>query len=246
VTAAGGPLDRAASLAAKGVGRTWANATPESIARLVETSTLVERATGTLLEQGERPSRVALVLDGTYVGTWLAPDGRVANGGIVHARFSQPGQFVGVATLAGAPIISGVDAVTPVTMLTWPSETFRAIAASDPALTLALLDRSIFAIHLLNHLMQLRTFTSAANRLAGVLVRNEAFGFGDAPPLGRGQLAALAGVTPRMVSSILRRWEAARIVRRVGASGLELVDRAALVAEAAALEDFPPPELPGA
>jgi hypothetical protein len=44
-----------------------------------------------------------------------------------------------------------------------------------------------------------------------------------------------------MVSRILRKWEAAAIVRRVGASGLELLDRAGLEAEAAPLDDFPRP-----
>jgi hypothetical protein len=45
-----------------------------------------------------------------------------------------------------------------------------------------------------------------------------------------------------MVSRIFRKWEAAAIVRRVGASGLELIDRIALEAEAAPLADFPAPD----
>ena len=105
-----------------------------------------------------------------------------------------------------------------------------------------MLDRSIYAIRLLNHLMQLRTFTRAASRLAGVLLQYEALYFGEVPRVARGQLSALAGVTPQMVSRILRKWEGAAIVRRVGASGLELLDRVALEAEAAPLTDFPPPD----
>jgi hypothetical protein len=81
--------------------------------------------------------------------------------------------------------------------------------------------------------------------LAGVLLHYEAFCFGDAPLVARGQLSALAGVTPQMVSRIFRNWEAASIVRRVGSSGLELLDRNALEAEAAPLDDFPVPEPPG-
>jgi hypothetical protein len=42
-----------------------------------------------------------------------------------------------------------------------------------------------------------------------------------------------------MVSRIFRKWEAAAIIRLVGASGLELLDRMALEAEAAPLDDFP-------
>jgi hypothetical protein len=48
-----------------------------------------------------------------------------------------------------------------------------------------------------------------------------------------------------MVSRIFRKWEAAAIVRRLGASGLELLDRVALEAEAAPLKGFPPPAQPG-
>jgi CRP-like cAMP-binding protein len=234
----------AKAVATEAITRTWPMASPETTARLVRASSVVEQAGGTLLAQGERPSRVALVLTGTFVGTWTAPDGRVADGGIVHATLSEPGQFVGVTTLRGAPIISGIDAVTPVTMLTWPSDAFRAIAESDLEVSLELLDRCIYAIQLLNHLMQLRTFTTAASRLAGVLLTYEAFCFGDAPLMARGQLSALAGVTPQMVSRIFRRWEAAAIVRRVGPSGLELQDRVALEAEAAPLKDFPAPDPP--
>jgi CRP-like cAMP-binding protein len=219
-------------------------ASPETVGRLVRAGSFAEGARGTLLAQGERPSRVALVLSGTFVGTWTAPDGRVADGGIVQAEASGPGQFIGVTTLRGAPIISGIDAVTPVTMITWLSDEFRTITDSDLEVTREMLERSIYAIEVLNHLMQLRTFTTAASRLAGVLVRYEALCFGKAPSMARGQLSNLAGVTPQMVSRILRKWEAAAIVRRVGPSGLALLDRGALEAEAASLADFPPPTPP--
>jgi CRP-like cAMP-binding protein len=235
---------RAESVAAEAISRTWPTASPETTARLVRASSLVENAGGTLLAQGEQPSRVALVLSGTYVGTWTAPDGRVADGGIVHASLSGPAQFVGVTTLGGAPIISGIDAVTPVTMLTWPSDEFRAITESDLGVLHELLDRCIYALQLLNYLIQLRTFTTATSRLAGVLLQNEALCFGDAPLMARGQLSSLAGVTPQMVSRIFRKWEARAIVRRLGASGLELLDRDALEAEAAPVKEFPAPDPP--
>jgi CRP-like cAMP-binding protein len=219
-------------------------ASPKTVDRLVRAGVLVENARGTLLAQGERPARVALILSGTFIGTWTSADGRVADGGIVHARLSGPSQFLGLTTLRGAPIISGIVAVTPVTVVTWLSDEFRAIAASDPAVLTGLLDSSIYAIQLLNYLMQLRTFTTAGSRLAGVLLQNETLCFGDAPVMRRGQLSALAGVTSQMVSRILRKWEAAGIVRRIGATGLELLDRSALQAQALPLADFPVPDPP--
>ena len=89
---------------------------------------------------------------------------------------------------------------------------------------LDLLDRSIYAIRQLNYLMLVRTSATAATRLAGVFLEHEASFFGTDPPLvARGQLSALAGVTPQMVTRILRRWEWLGIVRRTGRSGLESV-----------------------
>lgn len=238
------PHRGADSIAAEAIRRTWPTASPATVERLVRASSVREKIRGALLRHGERPSRVALVLSGTFVGTWIAPDGRIAEGHIVDVDASGPGQFVGVSTLNGAPIVSGIDALTPVTMLVWMSDEFRAITDHDLAVSLDLLDRSIAAIQVLNRLMQLRAFTAAASRLAGVLLQYEALCFGSTPPVGRGQLSALAGVSPQMVSRILRRWEAAAILRRVGAAGLELLDRDALEAEAPPVTDFPTPDPP--
>jgi CRP-like cAMP-binding protein len=213
-------------------------ASSETVARLVQASSFVEQADGTLMAEQEHPPRVALILSGTVVATWSAPDGRIA-----HVGLFGPGQFVGLMTLSGGPIESGIDALTRVTMLAWPSRAFRAITDADRALTLDLLDRSVYAVQLLDHLVKLRMFTTAASRLAGLLLRYEALCFSrNAPLVARGQLSALAGVTPQMVNRIFRQWEAAGIVRRVGASGLELLDRRALEAEAAPLDDFPAPD----
>jgi CRP-like cAMP-binding protein len=237
MSASGQPNKRSDVVATEAIGRTWPMASPETVGQLVRLGSVVEKAGGTLMAEGERPSRVALILNGTVVSTWSAPDGRVAYVGLFG-----PGQLIGVTTLTGASIGSGVEAVTRVTILVWPSREFRAVTDTDLAVSLELLDRCVYAIRLVNHLVQRRTFTTAASRLAGLLLQYEDFVFArDAPRLARGQLSALAGVTPQMVSRILRKWESAAIVRRVGASGLELLDRGALQAEAAPLDDFPAP-----
>lgn len=213
-------------------------ASPETLARLVRASSIVEKARGTLIEEGERPARIALVLSGTITATWSAPDGRM-----VHAGLYGPGQFIGMATLTGVPTATGIYALTRATILAWKSDEFRAIAEDDRALFRDLFDHLVFGAEVLVNLIRLRTFTPAASRLAGLLLQYEAFVFStDAPLVPRRELPALAGVTPEMVSRIFRKWEAAAIVRRVGATGLELLDRSALAAEAAPLDDFPPPE----
>lgn len=229
---------------ADAIRQSWPMASSQTIARLVRTVSVLHKGPGLIVSEAESPSRVGLLLRGTVAVTWSAPDGRSMYAGLYGPRV-----FLGTATLSGGPIAAGIVGLTDVTMLRWSSQEFRQIAAADPAMALDLLDRSVYAVQALNHLIKVRAFTSAGTRLAGLLLRYESLCFStDGPLVPRGQLSALAGVTPRMVSSILRHWEAAGIVRRIGASGLELVDRSALKAAAAPLDEFPPPDpaTPGA
>jgi hypothetical protein len=121
---------RADAVAVEAISRTWPMASPETINRLVRLSSVVEGTSGTLMAEGERPSRVALVLSGTVVSTWSAPDGRV-----VYVGLFGPGQLIGLTTLTGASIVSGIEAVTTVTMLVWPSREFRAVTDTDLAVS---------------------------------------------------------------------------------------------------------------
>ena len=224
--------------------RAWPMASPQTIDELVRAASVVRSGKAPLMTEAERPSRVGLVLTGTVVATWGAPDGRVLFAGIYG-----PGQVMGLTTLSGGTITVGIDPLTPTAVLTWDSRRFRSIADADPAMTANLLDRAVFATHALNHQIKIRVFTTASSRLAGLLIKYERLCFSESTPLvPRAQLGALAGVTVRRVSKILRDWEAAGIVARVGASGLVLLDREALAAEAAPLADFPPPDptAPGA
>lgn len=224
--------------ASEAIGRTWPAVSPETAERLLQAATILEASHGTIMSEAERPSRVGVVLSGTFIATWSAPDGRV-----VYVGLYGPGQFLGLASLSGGPNVIGVDVVTPVKILCWNSEEFREIAESDPELALDLLDRAIYAVQALNHLIKLRAFTTSASRLAGLMLQYEAMFFSSpTPPVPRRRLPALAGVTPEMVSRILRGWEAAGILRRVGGSGLKLIDRAALEAEAAPYRAFPAPD----
>ena len=224
--------------------RAWPMASPGTIDELARAASVIRSIKASLMSEGERPSRVGLVLSGTVAATWNAPDGRMLFAGIYGT-----GQFMGLATLAGATMTVGIHALAPVVLLTWDSQRFRSIADADPAMTANLLDRAVFATQALNHQIKVRSFTSARSRLAGLLIKYEGLCFSERTPLvPRGQLDALASVTTRMVRRILRDWEAARIVARVGSSGLVLLDRDALVAEAAPLADFPAPDpaAPGA
>jgi hypothetical protein len=145
MNASGPPNKRSTVAAAEAIWRSWPMASPETVGRLVRLGSVVERTGGTLMTEGERPSRVALVLSGTVVSTWSAPDGRVAYAGLFG-----PGQLIGLTTLTGASIASGVGAVTRVAILFWPSREFRAVTDTDLAVSLALLDRCVYVIRLVN------------------------------------------------------------------------------------------------
>ena len=225
-------------LVADAIRRAWPMVSPKTIDDLTRSASVVRSSRAPLIAEDERPARIGLVVGGTVVFTWNAPDGRT-----MFAGFYGPGQVMGLGTLAGATATTGTDPLTPVTALIWDSRRFRDIADGDIALMGNLLDRAIFAGHALNHQIKLRTFTTARSRLASMLVRYDRllFGAGSAG-VPRSQLGALAGVTPRMVSTIVCDWEMAGIVSRVGSTGLVLLDRAALAAEAAPLADFPEPD----
>jgi CRP-like cAMP-binding protein len=218
--------------------RDWPRASPKTIDGLIQTAVVVQAARRPIMFEGEQPSRVALVVDGTVAATWSAPDGRTALVGLFG-----PGQFIGMVTLFGGPMLVGIDALTDATVLTWDGPRFRRAALADRAMTIELLDRAILGIQTLNRLIKARTFRTARSRLAGMLITYEAFCFSTVlPVVPRSQLGTLAGVTPRMVNTIIRDWERAGIIRRVGSGGLELLDRTALAAEGAPLEDFALPD----
>ena len=136
-----------------------------------------------------------------------------------------PGQFIGLAALADGQLA------------------FKQIAAADTPMLIDLLHRAIFVIHVLNYLIKVQTFTSARSRLAALLLLYEPICCGRDPLVPRGQLSAMAGVSSRMVSKILREWESAGIIRRFGRAGLDIGDRIALEAESAPLAAFPPPRI---
>jgi CRP/FNR family cyclic AMP-dependent transcriptional regulator len=223
--------------AAEAIRRAWPMASRQTVEDLARSALVVRALPSQLIAEGEWPARVALVLKGNVAATWDAPDGRTELVGLWG-----PGQFLGIATLAGGPMTVGIDALTPVTLLSWDSRQFRSIAAADLAMIDDLLDRAVFAVHLLTHLGKVRAFTTARSRLAGLLIKYEALCFSNTSPvIPRTQLGALTGVSPRMVNKILRTWEVAGTIERVGASGLVLLDRDALIAEAAPFADFPAP-----
>jgi CRP-like cAMP-binding protein len=196
--------------------------------RLAAAAATREARPGVIFRAGEAVDLCVLVLAGHAAMTMTSRDGRTALIRVVGA-----GEFVGL------PNPLGLEALDEVSLAVWPSVQFAEASGDDPAVWRDLVNvvagRERDAVALLG----LVTFETARARLALFLLRYEHLAFAsERPPLSRSKLAGLAGVSAQMARRILRAWEDAGIMRRVGKGGLVLVDRGALGAQAAAMTDY--------
>ncbi|TKD53147.1 Crp/Fnr family transcriptional regulator [Sphingomonas baiyangensis] len=112
---------------------------------------------------------------------------------------------------------------------------FETLMADEPALVRAVLDRTLADLDAARELADLIGRREARGRVAGLLLAfARAAGPGCHPlvcfdlPLSRGEIAGLTGLTIETVSRQFSALEAAGLVRRIGARGIELVDPARL------------------
>jgi CRP/FNR family transcriptional regulator, dissimilatory nitrate respiration regulator len=211
-------------------------ATSESIRRLVEVHTLRAIGPGLLEDTRWRGPEILLVLEGHLAVVQRAPDGREAILGVFG-----PGGIAGLAMIDGEQQTAAFEALDDVVLAVWSTASVREIAKRDPGMLLDIVDLLVTRVRGAMFLLERQTFTTASMRLASALLRNEALAFATARPrFVRSQLAALAGVSREMTGRIMRRWERAGILRRVGPTGLVLVDRSRLEAEAAGAESLAP------
>lgn len=129
-----------------------------------------------------------------------------------------------------------VTALTESEVCLFARADFEAAAQRHPGLGLALLHRAQDDLHDARALLDLSRRPAARARVAGLLLAF-ARAASDSPchaaqavelPLGRGEMAAMLGLTIETVSRQLGSLEAAGVIRRVGARGVELLDPASL------------------
>jgi CRP-like cAMP-binding protein len=198
----------------------------------------IRRDVGPGFLDGARSSEpeIMLVLEGHVAVVQRAPDGRVAILGLFG-----PGGLIGLATIDGVPQAIALEALDAVVLAAWPSLMVREVAERDPGMLLDVVDQLVTRVRGAMFLLERQTFATSSMRLASALLRNEALVFSmEQPRVARSQVAAFAGVSREMAGRILRRWERAGIIRRVGQSGLVLVDRQSLEGEAAGAESLAP------
>jgi CRP-like cAMP-binding protein len=102
------------------------------------------------------------------------------------------------------------------------------LAAKDPQLGLALIDRLSSFLAILNAKVDGFLHQDARRRVIRVLARHRDLFFSDPPILSRAYLPAIVGTSREMTGSVLRRLEQEGTIARVGRSGLRLLDPAGL------------------
>jgi hypothetical protein len=166
----------------------------------------------------------------------------VLDGHIMARRVAETGQ-VYAALIAGAGYFGGVhsvsqpeaDAVYELIALgdgawaTWDPTFVRKLALKDAGLAVDLLDHSIDFTVVLNMRLDERTFQSARQRMATILLRYGSAIFDTAHPVAqRSDLAAMIGTSRVMMYRALQELEAEGLVQRERSGGIKILDEARL------------------
>lgn len=179
----------------------------------------------------------------------------VLDGHVMYRRVVETGQ-VRAALIAGPGYIGGLRtisapdgealyelvALTDGTWATWDPRVVRELALQDAGLAVGLLDLlAAFAV-VLNVRLDERSFASARQRMATILLRYGEEIFDTRHPVAqRADLAAMIGVSRVMMYRTLRGLEADGLLRRERGGGIKILDEAGLarLVEVAAPEGAP-------
>jgi CRP-like cAMP-binding protein len=176
----------------------------------------------------------------------------ILDGHVMARRVAETGQvraalIAGPGYLGGTRSISDLDgealyelvALTNGTWATWDPRFVRELALQDAGLAVSLLDVSAEFAMVLNMRLDERSFESARQRLATILTRYGKAIFDTPHPVAqRADLAAMIGTSRVMMYRALRELEAAGLVSRQRAGGINVLDEEGL----AELVTVAPPE----
>jgi len=215
------------------------------------TRLLPSAGAGTLrrLEQGARERtfsrRDRLHSRGMHLPPFVVLDGHVMNrrtvetGQVYAALIAGPGYFGGLRSISDpeADALYELIALNDGTWATWDPAFIRELALQDAGLAVGLLDlASDFAV-VLNVRLDERSFESARQRMAAILLRYGSVIFDTPHPVAqRADLAAMIGTSRVMMYRTLRGLEADGLVQRQHGGGINVLDKdglARLVAVAA-------------
>ena len=206
---------------------------------------------GTLrrLEQGARRQafsrRDLMHARGMHLPPFVVLDGHVMNrrvvetGQVYAALIAGPGYFGGLRSISDpdADALYELIALSDGTWATWDPAFMRELALQDAGLAVGLLDLSSDFAVILNVRLDERSFESARQRMAAILLRYGSVIFDTPHPVAqRADLAAMIGTSRVMMYRTLRGLEADGLVKRQHGGGINVLDKeglARLVAVAA-------------
>jgi CRP-like cAMP-binding protein len=167
-----------------------------------------------------------IVLDGHVM------DRRVAETGQVYAALiAGPGYLGGLRSISdpGAEAFYELVALTDGSWATWDPGFVRGLAQEDGGLAVGLLDQAADFGAVLNLRLDERSFETARQRMAAILIRYGKAIFDTPHPVARrADLAAMIGTSRVMMGRALRDLEADGLVEREHGGGIRILDEARL------------------
>ena len=163
-----------------------------------------------------------VVLDGHVM------DRRVAETGQVYAALiAGPGYLGGLRSISdpNAEAFYELVALTDGSWATWDPGFVRGLAQEDGGLAVGLLDQASDFGAILNLRLDERSFQTARQRMASILVRYGKMIFDTPHPVARrADLAAMIGTSRVMMGRALRELEADGLVKREHGGGIRILD----------------------
>jgi CRP-like cAMP-binding protein len=198
---------------------------------------------GTLhrLEQASRvrtfSRRDLLHSRGMHLPPFVVLDGHVMNrrtvetGQVYAALIAGPGYFGGLRSISDpeADALYELIALNDGSWATWDPAFMRDLALQDAGLAVGLLDLSSDFAVVLNVRLDERSFESARQRMAAILLRYGSVIFDTPHPVAqRADLAAMIGTSRVMMYRTLRGLEADGLVTRQHGGGINILDKEGL------------------
>ncbi len=163
-----------------------------------------------------------LLLDGHIMARRVAETGQVYG-----ALIAGPGFLGGLRSIsdADAEALYELVALSDGAWTTWDPGVMRALALEDAGLAVSLLDLSSDLALVLNARLDERSFESARQRMAAILLRYGSVIFDTPHPVAqRADLAAMVGTSRVMMYRTLRGLEADGLVEREHGGGINVLD----------------------
>jgi CRP-like cAMP-binding protein len=213
------------------------NSRPSTRATLAQAARVQRFGSGQTVVRQDDPSSVGLILEGHVAARRVTAAGRQ-----LIVRIAGQGELEPLLPLATRRAAADGIALGQSVAAVWRSEDIRTLAMSDPGFAVDLLDHALGSLDELIEQVDDLVYRGTLRRVARVLHLKADLFFGERPVLTRAHLPILVGASREMTDRILRLFERRRIIARLSANRLKLLDPAGLaIAADAAKAGWPGP-----